>query len=337
MGLVHDKQIIIEPQGFITPSNTIRNLAAEFIEHGARLYDMFDRYDSVITYILNRDNVGNSSDAGKLIAPFLKASEAGDYNVSKYYRENLPVMPGAAEAMEYFLNTLPTFIDTRMYEHAAYALCEAINVPISIVNASSLELDSTSMSRQTARELRKTAADLAKVKISKTQYELNVPVELDEDEVNMISALDEVFLRKLQKSEAGELMQNTNMVGSNEKAYALLDIRKGTQVDLDGTAYVGGEQFAGEEAIWHDGVTVYAMNYLGRVLSDSFSGNFLKEALRKADRKMPYRGPEYYQAGEYTYRCKVTGDYTWFQGLEEIYKGDLKVYECVFHGSGALR
>lgn len=242
MGLVHDKQIIIEPQGFITPSNTIRNLAAEFIEHGARLYDMFDRYDSVITYILNRDNVGNSSDAGKLIAPFLKASEAGDYNVSKYYRENLPVMPGAAEAMEYFLNTLPTFIDTRMYEHAAYALCEAINVPISIVNASSLELDNTSMSRQTARELRKTAADLAKVKISKTQYELNVPVELDEDEVNMISALDEVFLRKLQKSEAGELMQNTSMVGSNEKAYALLDIRKGTQVDLDGTAYVGGEQ-----------------------------------------------------------------------------------------------
>lgn len=101
--------------------------------------------------------------------------------------------------------------------------------------------------------------------------------------------------------------------------------------------YVGGEQFAGQEAIWHDGATVYAMNYMGRVLSDSFSGNFLKEALRKADKKMPYRGPEYYRAGEYTYRCKVTGDFTWFQGCEEIYKSDAKVYECVFHGSGALR
>ena len=101
--------------------------------------------------------------------------------------------------------------------------------------------------------------------------------------------------------------------------------------------YVGGEQFAGQEAIWHDGATVYAMNYMGRVLSDSFSGNFLKEALRKADKKMPYRGPEYYRAGEYTYRCKVTGDFTWFQGCEEIYKNDTRVYECVFHGSGALR
>lgn len=96
--------------------------------------------------------------------------------------------------------------------------------------------------------------------------------------------------------------------------------------------YVGGEKFAGEEAIWKNSVPVYAMNYMGRVIADGFSGNFLKEALRAADEKMPYRGPEYYQSGEYTYRCNVTGDFTWFQGYEEIYQGDIKVYECVFHG-----
>ncbi|MCR5213255.1 MAG: DUF5680 domain-containing protein [Eubacterium sp.] len=33
----------------------------------------------------------------------------------------------------------------------------------------------------------------------------------------------------------------------------------------------------------------------------------MKEALRKADKSMPYRGPEYYQSGEYTYKCKVVG------------------------------
>jgi transcriptional regulator with XRE-family HTH domain len=96
--------------------------------------------------------------------------------------------------------------------------------------------------------------------------------------------------------------------------------------------YVGGEEFAGEEAIWKGGVSVYAMNYIGRVLSDKFSGDFLKEALRAADVKMPYRGPAVYQSGEYTYRCSVTGDFTWFQGYEEIYLNDVKVYECFFHG-----
>ena len=59
--------------------------------------------------------------------------------------------------------------------------------------------------------------------------------------------------------------------------------------------YVGGEKFAGEEAIWANGKIQYAMNYLGRVLDQQFSGDFLKEVLRKADKKMPYRGPEYYQ------------------------------------------
>ena len=110
------------------------------------------------------------------------------------------------------------------------------------------------------------------------------------------------------------------------------DYRYGSGRYLYHDTYVGGEKFAGEEAIWKADVAVYAMNYMGRVLSDGFSGNFLKEALRAADRKMPYRGPEYFSDGEYTYKCSVTGDFSWFQGYEEIYLGDIKVYECVFHG-----
>lgn len=96
--------------------------------------------------------------------------------------------------------------------------------------------------------------------------------------------------------------------------------------------YVGGEQFAGEEAVWKSGKALYAMNYLGRVLSKDFSGNFLKDALRHADLKMPYRGPECYEDGEYTYKCSVNGDFSWFQGYEEIFFHDKKVYECYFHG-----
>ena len=96
--------------------------------------------------------------------------------------------------------------------------------------------------------------------------------------------------------------------------------------------YVGGEQFAGEEAIWYEGKSQYAMNYIGRALNQKFSGDFLKGALRKADKKMPFRGPEYYQSGQYTYKCNVVGDFSWFQGYEEIFCENVKVYECYFHG-----
>jgi hypothetical protein len=101
--------------------------------------------------------------------------------------------------------------------------------------------------------------------------------------------------------------------------------------------YVGGEKFAGQEAVWKSGKAQYAMNYLGRVLEKEFSGNFLKEALRKADKKMPYRGPEYYQNGEYTYKCSVNGAFDWFQGYEEIYWNDKKSLRMLFpRGKGGV-
>ena len=132
-----------------------------------------------------------------------------------------------------------------------------------------------------------------------------------------------------------EANMNTYAAFMNEVDSTRLDshdfrYEKGDYVYHD--TYVGGEQFAGQEAVWKKGKAVYAMNYAGRVLSDKFSGNFLKEALRKANRKMPYRGPEYYEAGEYVYKAKVSGDINWFQGYEEIYWQNEKVYECYFHG-----
>ena len=100
--------------------------------------------------------------------------------------------------------------------------------------------------------------------------------------------------------------------------------------------YVGGERFAGQEAVWKAGTAVYAMNYAGRVLNERFSDQFLKEALRAADEGHPYRVPEHYQSGQYTYQSTVTGNIEWFQGYEEIECEEEKVYECYFHG-GLIR
>ena len=46
----------------------------------------------------------------------------------------------------------------------------------------------------------------------------------------------------------------------------------------------------------------------------------------------PYRGPAFYQNGEYSYHCKTDGEFVWFQGYEEIFYEKEKIYECYFHG-----
>ena len=96
--------------------------------------------------------------------------------------------------------------------------------------------------------------------------------------------------------------------------------------------YLGGERFAGEEALWISGGPYWSMNYAGRVTGDHFSGDFLKEALLHVPEDKPYRGPEKYINGDYAYFCTVEGEFNWFQGKETIdYRGE-QIYECVFHG-----
>lgn len=96
--------------------------------------------------------------------------------------------------------------------------------------------------------------------------------------------------------------------------------------------YLGGECFSGEEAIWKKGIPSWAMNYCGQVLAEGFSGDFLKEALLLVPEEMPYRGPLIYRNGDYTYHCVVNGSVEWYQGYEEIFLLEKKVYECYFHG-----
>jgi transcriptional regulator with XRE-family HTH domain len=96
--------------------------------------------------------------------------------------------------------------------------------------------------------------------------------------------------------------------------------------------YLGGEKFAGEEALWNNESPFWSMNYIGRVIADGFSSDFLKECLLLVPNKHPYRGPLVYHNGEYKYHCIVNGDFQWFNGYEEIFYNDTKVYECIFHG-----
>ncbi|MGM9680141.1 MAG: DUF5680 domain-containing protein [Eubacteriales bacterium] len=95
---------------------------------------------------------------------------------------------------------------------------------------------------------------------------------------------------------------------------------------------MGGAKFTGREVLHKDGIPIWCMNRIGRVISDEFSGDFWKEALSLVSEDRPFRGPSRYQKGDYSYTCNTDGDLHWFYGYEFItYKGET-VYECAFHG-----
>lgn len=95
---------------------------------------------------------------------------------------------------------------------------------------------------------------------------------------------------------------------------------------------LGTEQIVGEEAIWQDNQPIWGMNYTGRVVGEGYDPEFLLEALRRVKEDLPYRGPRFLELGEFTYKCRVEGDFDWFVGCEKILRKGVKVYEAMFQG-----
>ena len=240
LGFVNDKQFICSCWGFLTRNNGTRDIFERFVRNGAHLYDVISRYDSLGTYVLNRDN-SSFGHTMKMMAPFLKAFGATDLQMHNASAETLELMPEAGTTMRYALNMMPTFITTSLYEHDVMNICESLDIPMGNINCTELSLDAQDMSRHDARILRDAASIVTSLRIPKTEYLLNVPMELDPLDVKILKTMDDLTTEIQSIDSAGSIMRSMTSVGSNDKAYTLLEIRRRTSVDLDGTAYIGSD------------------------------------------------------------------------------------------------
>jgi len=238
MGLFADKFVVCSCRGFLTRNNDARNLCETFIENGSHFYDVLDRYDKLTAYVLNREE----STAGSTIkwcVPFLKAFGATDHAVYKCLSEKLGMMPDASRTMNYISGILPTFITTSMFEHGMMSMKEELKAPLCETACSEMCLDQTMFGRAESRKIRDMAKEICALKVPKTFYELGVPMELCQADIDIISTLDRILTEKLPDTSAMALMETVTPMTSHKKAYRLLDIRRTMNIDLDSTMYIG--------------------------------------------------------------------------------------------------
>ncbi len=88
--------------------------------------------------------------------------------------------------------------------------------------------------------------------------------------------------------------------------------------------YAGAEWAPGREIVVFEGKPIWSMSYQGRTVNglkkefvdEAFE--FLKKALRNIDSTMPFRGPNKFTDGDFTYTFNMDGDYQYFTGREAI-------------------
>lgn len=100
--------------------------------------------------------------------------------------------------------------------------------------------------------------------------------------------------------------------------------------------YFGFSPFVGEEVVWKNHKPIWGMNYYGKIISNSIQVDkiylFLQKALRLVKIKKPFRGPDNFTDGEFSYESKSKGNIEQFQGVESIYYRGTEVFRLYYHG-----
>ncbi|MBR3133214.1 MAG: XRE family transcriptional regulator [Clostridia bacterium] len=102
--------------------------------------------------------------------------------------------------------------------------------------------------------------------------------------------------------------------------------------------YFGGTRFIGEEVVYIDNEIYWGMNYYGVTIDESLGEEAMDKALRPAlmkvgeDDIIPVRGPREFINEDYKYTFEVEGDINNFNGVESVYKDNIKIFELKCNG-----
>ena len=138
------------------------------------------------------------------------------------------------------------------------------------------------------------------------------------------------------------------LLKSNGAGYAGGDEKKWTRED-DGSLtivfgdgpwkshdnFFGGEPYGGRTDVFHEGRSVWLLVYYGWVAQESSPDQLyavLRNALKQMPPAAPYRGPERYGEGQFTYVNHWEGELGRFTGREEIYKASKLTYQAEYAG-----
>lgn len=197
------KFFVSDCEGPISINDNAFELAGHFIEDGEKFFEIVSRYDDVLVDVVKRPGY-NAGDTLKLIVPFLKAYGATNRNIIDYSEENVQIIPGALETLEFVQSNMPSFIVSTSYNHYIRALCNKTEFLFENTYSTSLDMDVEDITPDEAEV----------IKDYKDQIVRNPEFEV----------LDEIFWKKIPKMQVSKLMEGVKTVGGEGKRIAVLDI-----------------------------------------------------------------------------------------------------------------
>lgn len=242
---------ISDCEGPISINDNAFELAGHYIEDGENFFTILSKYDDILVDEVKREGY-KAGGTLKLIVPFLKAYGATNKDIVNFSRENVLLLPGAKDTLQFVNSTMPSFIVSTSYEQYIRALCDIIEFPFENTYSTKLDIDQYSIGNEDKEKL---------MEFRKTILE-------DPD----FEVLDKIFWDDIKKMEVSKIMDEIDPVGGEGKKEAVLDIAAKFGFENKDIMYIGDSitdveplRFTKE----HDGLAI------------SFNGN--EYAIREAE------------------------------------------------------
>jgi predicted HAD superfamily phosphohydrolase len=235
LGFSEDKQVMCTASGFLASGNPMRRMCDRFIRNGGRLYDILMAYDNILSFGLNRED-RRSGDSFRTLVPLLKAAGVTDSSVHGFFVNDMRLTSGS-EAIHHLNKMMTTAIVSESYEHHAAVLCDSLRIPVDSVFCMNVSFDELDMERNDAKRFREFAMNISKMDVPKVSSKGDTEY-IDQKDQMILDTVDGI-IEKMNETDFMYQMEQIKPVGGNEKAFALMDMRRRTEVDLESTAYIG--------------------------------------------------------------------------------------------------
>jgi hypothetical protein len=155
---------------------------------------------------------------------------------------------------------------------------------------------------------------------------MDIPIPINKFSEFLCTAKRATYAAKGESGVVKSLLRKSHQLEYREGALFYRDI------------YFGGDYFVGLETVYYMDNPVWAMSYAGGLNAGVDSKQtpgiyeFLQEALRNVTPSIPYRGPESYQTGKFSYTNRSVGIITRFSGVETISLDEIPMYQLHYSG-----
>jgi len=240
LGLPEDRQFITSCDGPVTVNDGIRNLCARYMDNGGRVFDVLSKYSDVRINPSKTSRGDSTRELMSTLIPLLKVSGITDHGAHAFFEKDIKILPGADTAMRHIWRTMPSYINTGMYEHHMMCVSERIGFPMADVNCSEVPFDLIDIKRTEANKIRRMISRISKMDARTIpDGHIEPGSYVSREGWDAVQELDSMFLDKIPDMEFNDVLPPVMPVGPGDKPYALLEIRKQSSIDLDLTFYAG--------------------------------------------------------------------------------------------------